>query len=446
MNRPLRIAVFLGSFPVVSETFILRQIAGLLDLGHEVDFYADAPADRNAPIQSEVTRHRLEQRCTFMNLPPEAAPWELPAWPPWANTWPPGAKHPVRNFGRLVRAIPLGFTAALRSPGLALQTLRPAHYAHQAASLSALHRLARLARIRKRYDVLHAHFGPTGNSYRFARRLWRAPLLVSFHGYDVTSLPRKSGPGLYDRLFRELDGVTVNSEFQAARLKELGCPAERLHKVPYGVEVSSFAPSPEPRDPAEPVRVVTVGRLVEKKGIEFSLRAFARARGTCPRMMYEIVGDGPLRGNLSGLIDELALREAVVMHGAAEGAAVRALLSRAHLFVLASVTAADGDQEGTPVSLLEAQAAGLPVLSTRHAGIPEVVLDGETGFLVPERDVDGLAERMAFLASHPEACAVMGARGREFAARRFDLAATLQQLLRVYGALEARWNDDARRA
>ncbi len=191
--NPLRIAILVGTFPVVSETFILRQITGLLDLGHEVDIYADSRPEPGAPVHAEVEKYRLLERTVYMDMPPESAPWEMPVWPLTGKTWPPGESESIRNLTRVARAIPKLWRPFLTAPRLACQTLSPSQYGYQAASLSALYRLARLASQRKRYDVIHAHFGPVGNSFRFARALWKAPLVVSFHGYDFTTLPRRGG-------------------------------------------------------------------------------------------------------------------------------------------------------------------------------------------------------------------------------------------------------------
>src|SRR5438045_6456153 len=106
MSRPLRIGMFVGSFPVVSETFILRQITGLLDLGHEVDIYADTPAETTAPVHAAVAQYRLLERTTYMGMPPETAPWELPVWPIIGRTWPPGSATSVSNAARVGRALP----------------------------------------------------------------------------------------------------------------------------------------------------------------------------------------------------------------------------------------------------------------------------------------------------------------------------------------------------
>ena len=432
MNRPLRIAIFAGSFPVVSETFILRQITGLLDRGHEVDIYADTRAESGTAIQSEVERYQLLKRTIFMNMPPETAPWEMPVWPLTGKTWLPGATNPIPNWRRLARALPL-LTHCLSSQSrLTKQVLSRAEYGYQAASLSALYRLARLQTVRRKYDILHAHFGPVGNSFRFARQLWNAPLVVSFHGYDFTTVPRQQGPEVYQKLFAEAALVTVNSDYMGRNLQPLGCPPEKIRKLAYGIDLQQFQFRARTRAADEPFRLVTTGRLVEKKGIEYVLRALAEVARNHPRLHYDIIGDGPLRSELQKLAAELSVGPSVQFHGALNNEAVRALLDQAHAFVLASVTAKDGDQEGTPVSILEAQAVGLPVISTRHSGIPEIVLDGESSWLVPERDANALAERLDHLIQHPELGIALGARGRSLVEKKFTASNCLEELLQIY--------------
>jgi colanic acid/amylovoran biosynthesis glycosyltransferase len=171
---------------------------------------------------------------------------------------------------------------------------------------------------------------------------------------------------------------------------------------------------------------------VQKKGIEYAIRAVAKARERHPENRYEIIGDGPLRGALEKLVAELGLKESVILHGTKDSEFIRQRMAKAHVLILASVTADNGDQEGTPVTLMEAQASGLPVLSTRHSGIPEVVLDGKSGFLVPERDVEALAERLAFLVEHPEVCRELGACGRKHIEAQFDLRQLNRDLVRIY--------------
>jgi colanic acid/amylovoran biosynthesis glycosyltransferase len=147
-----------------------------------------------------------------------------------------------------------------------------------------------------------------------------------------------------------------------------------------------------------------------------------------------------LHSSLQQLTQQLGLGQNVVLHGARDSLFVQERMAAAHLFILPSVTAADGDQEGTPVSLMEAQASGLPVLSTRHSGIPEVVLDGVSGFLLPERDVEGLAQKLVYLIEHPEVCRAMGARGRQHVESQFDIRKLNEELTAIYEQTVARFD------
>jgi colanic acid/amylovoran biosynthesis glycosyltransferase len=437
MNRPLRIAVFLGTFPVVSETFILRQITGLIDLGHQVDIYADTPAIDNGPVQPEIARYQLMERTTYMRIPPASAPWEMPTRPIGGKTWLPGAEKPIRNAARLAEALPVFFSSLWRASRLTVRSIMRRHFGHQAESLSTLYRVATLSQISKRYDVLHAHFGPIGNSFRFARDLFQAPFLVSFHGYDFSTVPQKSGRQVYDQLFHTMDAATVNSDYMGKGLEELGCPRNKIHKVPYGLELEKFkrAEIDPVRGLDEPLRVLTVGRLVEKKGIEDSIRAFATIVASHPKAVYDIIGEGPLRARLENLIAELNLQSRVKLLGAMDNLTVRKFFAAADIFMLASVTASNGDKEGTPVSIIEAQAFGLPVLSTRHSGIPEIVQDGKTGFLIEERDASALAERLSLLLEDSALRNAMGRMGREFTAQFFNAKHTTRRLADLYRAL-----------
>ncbi len=180
------------------------------------------------------------------------------------------------------------------------------------------------------------------------------------------------------------------------------------------------------------MRVLTVGRLVEKKGLQYSIRAVAKVLAGHPHVRYDIVGDGPLRCDLETLIRKLGVERNVTLLGARDGLDVQRRMAEAHIFMLSSVTASDGDQEGTPVSLLEAQACGLPVISSRHSGIPEIVGDGRSGHLVPEGDVDGLADRLLSLVEHPKRWAEMGRRGRRHIEEHHDIRRLNEQLVGLY--------------
>jgi colanic acid/amylovoran biosynthesis glycosyltransferase len=172
--------------------------------------------------------------------------------------------------------------------------------------------------------------------------------------------------------------------------------------------------------------------LVEKKGIEYAIRAVAAVVRTGRAVQYDIIGDGPLRPHLSKLVEQLAMSSFVTIHGSKRKPEVVAMLMSSHMLLAPSVTAANGDQEGIPVALMEAMATGLPVVSTWHSGIPELVSDGESGFLVEERDVGSLEERLIYLLDHPDIRARMGQRGRMFVEAQFEIDKLNDRLVEIF--------------
>jgi colanic acid/amylovoran biosynthesis glycosyltransferase len=187
------------------------------------------------------------------------------------------------------------------------------------------------------------------------------------------------------------------------------------------------------------VRILTVARLAEKKGIEYSIRAIAQVIQKHPdwEIKYRIAGDGPLRSELQDLIDHLDARHQVKLVGWMDQAEIQDLYASSHLFVLASVTAKNGDQEGQGLVLAEAQAAGLPVVCTDHNGFSESIIDHKSGFLVPERDVDSLAEKIEFLIANPQVWSDMATEGRQYIEKNYALYNLNRQLIDLYDTLLA---------
>jgi colanic acid/amylovoran biosynthesis glycosyltransferase len=149
-------------------------------------------------------------------------------------------------------------------------------------------------------------------------------------------------------------------------------------------------------------------------------------------VQFEVFGDGPLRGSLEALISELDLCDRVTLHGFATQPEVIRAIQRSHIFILPSVTASDGDEEGTPTAIIEAMASGLPVVSTQHSGIPEQVEDGVSGFLVPERDASALANALKELLQKPAGWSTMVSAARRRAEHSFDSRALARDLLTLY--------------
>jgi colanic acid/amylovoran biosynthesis glycosyltransferase len=288
-----------------------------------------------------------------------------------------------------------------------------------------------------RTDVVHAHFGDWAWSVAPIARRLDARLIASFYGYDAGSLPRR--PGWSERLrelFAEAAAIVVEAPAMAERVVALGCPRTRIQVIPLGVDIP--AETYRRARPGAGYRILVASSLREKKGVDDSLRAVAAAVDLPEGWSLEIVGDGPLRSPLHRLAELLGIADGVVWSGYLPGDRLQERLSAADVLLQSSRTAADGDTEGgAPVILLHASAAGLPIVSTRHADIPFVVEDEQTGLLAPERDVAGLAERLVRLAD-PDLRSAMGAAGRRRVGERFTVAGTRTRLAELYRAVGAR--------
>jgi len=409
----VRIAFVVLKFPSLSETFIINQITGLLDLGHDVEIFAQS--DPGEPkIHPDVERYQLLERTCYYDIPDG-------------------------NLKRVFKGLPLLLGNLRRSPAATLHSVNFLRYGSKASSLVLLYALSAFDNDRD-FDIIQCHFGPEGTVGAFLKRAGvKGAHVTSFHGYDVNSYPYLKGPDVYKELFAVGDLFTANSRYTRDRLAELGCDADRILIVPMGLKIERFPFKERKPIPGEPVRILTLGRLVPKKGHEYAIRSVARLVNEkgYGNIEYVIAGDGPLLGTLIDLAGELGIEDRVKFPGNVDSDEVLGLLDSAHIFLLPSVTAADMDREGQALVLQEAQAVGLPVVATRHNGIPEGVLDGVSALLVPERDVGSLVRELSILLEHPEEWPRMGLKGREFVAKRYDIRTLSRRLESIYTALLA---------
>jgi glycosyltransferase involved in cell wall biosynthesis len=225
-------------------------------------------------------------------------------------------------------------------------------------------------------------------------------------------------------------GIPVSRSLRDKLLAN-GCPAEKIRVLHSGIDCSRFRYSERRREPDGVTRLVGIGRFVEKKGWGYAIEAVARLIASGRIVHYTIVGEGALRSDVEQKIAECGIQDSVTLLGWCEQEEITRLLERSHILLAPSVTAKDGDQEGIPNVLKEAMAMGLPVISTWHSGIPELVEDGITGYLVPERDVDALTDRLIYVCEHPESWAKMGEKAKAKIEADFDterINNTLEQM------------------
>jgi colanic acid/amylovoran biosynthesis glycosyltransferase len=286
----------------------------------------------------------------------------------------------------------------------------------------------------RRPALVHAHFGGMGMRAAAACRTLRIPLIVSFYGIDMSYFPRiPSYAAELAPLFRQADLVLALGERMKARLVALGCPPAKLRIQHVGADLDKFTYVPRTRQPGDPVRFLFCGRFVEKKGVPFLLRAFAEVSRRLSHVELTLIGDGGLRPEIESLIAQLGIARAVRLLGMQPHQQVAAEMSRAHILVGPSVTAESGDDEGGVLTCgIEGSASGLPLIATRHADIPEQLIEGETGLMVDERDVPALAAAMLELAENPTRWPSMGAAGRRLIEQRFDVVKETSALERLY--------------
>lgn len=298
---------------------------------------------------------------------------------------------------------------------------------------------------RYRADIVHSHFGDVGWCDRKALSGSGARHVVTFYGLDVNYLPRRNAKWLtrYPELFISCDMILCEGPHMAQCIRNLGCPPEKVSVLHLGVSVREIAFRPRSWDGREALRFLIAASFIEKKGIPYALRALGRLRRQGVAIEVALIGDAPSgeRGTkekeeILATLREEGLEDCCRLLGYQPHAVLFAEAYRSHIFISPSVTAADGDTEGgAPVGLIEMMATGMPVLSTTHCDIPEVVVDGESGLLAGERDVDGLVRHLEWLVAHPERWRELEISARERVEMEFDVILQAGRLAAVYRSL-----------
>lgn len=406
----MKIAFVLNKFPLLSETFILNQITGLIDLGHEVDIYANQIGDISK-VHPDVEAYHLIERTCYIG-------------------------KPSNRTHKILRIIALLFTKYLINPVVFFKSLNIAKYGKLAADLTLFYATGHLLGKKLKYDVIHCHFGPNGTKLGFLRDIGviSGKVISTFHGYDITTYLEEEGERVYDSLFQLGDLFLPISECWKNRLEKLGCTKKIIvHRMGIDCDKFTFSLVENPRN--NRFKIVSIARLVEKKGIEYGIYAVAKLLKNKPNITYTIVGDGPLREDLENLINKLDIGEQVKLVGWKNQEEVVDILKHSDMMLAPSVTSSNGDCEGVPVVLMEAMAIGLVIVSTQHSGIPELVKDGITGFLAPEKDVESLAEKMEYLIDRPELRVNMEKAGRKQVEENYNINKLNCQLVEIYEKL-----------
>lgn len=413
----MKIAFFVDSFPKISETFILNQITGLLERGHDVRVFSREAGDEGV-VHADFAAWKLAERTEYYGDDIVSAP--------------------SNKLRRTVEALQILIASGASSRSGMLKSLNTPPLSKAAISLTTFYTvLPFLNRGLEAFDVIHCHFGPAGVLAALLKQagVIRGALVTTFHGYDITSHIKQYGQDAYQHLFKVGDLFMPISQRWRNELIRLGCPPSKAVVHHMGVDLERFNYQTRGELSGRTMNVISIARLVEKKGLEYGVRAVARLAKQHPLLRYQIIGDGPMDESLQALIDELNASDAVELVGWKSQAQILEYMAQADLLLAPSVTAENGDQEGIPVVLMEAMAQGIPVLSTQHSGIPELIEDGVSGYLVPERDVDALTERLRWFFEERVQWSRLSAAGRARIEMDFNIDRLNDMLVKHYQEL-----------
>ncbi|MFH1403622.1 MAG: glycosyltransferase [Candidatus Altiarchaeota archaeon] len=401
----MRVAFVVSEFPVVSQSFIIDQIVGVIEEGCDVRIFSTGNSGKHY-VNGKVDRYSLIEKTEYLEMPDGM-------------------------LERVLKAVLMSGFMSLMNPlipfHLALCCLRdkstkPVYLFHKSCG--------------RGFDVIHAHFGFNGSLSLCLKKMGvKGKIVTAFHGYDISMLVRQ-GIVDYGDLFREGDLFLPVSEHFKDRLVELGCDEGRIIVHPMGVDLDKFRYRGVVYEPGGRLRLITVGRLTDKKGYKYSIRAVGKLVSEGRDVEYTIVGDGDGRRVLESLVSELCLEGRVRFEGKASHDEVAGMMNEADVFVLASHMSKLGDEEGIPSAIKEASAIGLPVVATLHGGIPEIIEDGVNGLLVPERDADAIAERIAYLMDNPGIWEGMCIKAREVVEEKYDIRKLSERLVRIYESIK----------
>jgi colanic acid/amylovoran biosynthesis glycosyltransferase len=399
MKNKMTIIFVVDTFPSISETFILNQITGLIDLGHDVLIFS-ASRSQETSCHAEVQKYELLKKTYYHN------------------------ERPGGKIYRLIWAVFMVLFYGHRNSKAIINSLNVFKYGKEALSLTYLYKVMLFLGVGQA-DVILCHYGPNGNFGALMKELGiKGKLITMFHGYDIRRGIEK--PGIYKPLFKRCDGILSISEYSCKHLLEFGAPVQKIYNHPVGIDVLSYAVTRKPLPEGEKIKILTVSRLVPEKGLSYGIEAIYKlVKRGITNIEYHILGDGPLREELEALVRKFNLKDKVFFLGYQVQAGVIQELKESHLFLLPSVA------EALPVVLMEAQAAGLPVVATNVGSVAQLLIDGQSGYLVPSQDPDAMAAKLESLIRNPQGWQTMGAVGHAHILKNYNIKELNKSLVQL---------------
>jgi len=395
----MRIAVGMSEFPSLSQIFVLNQIQSLIESERNFDIYSFSRPEEDI-VHQKVTDYEMESYCRYISQP---------------NSYLTGIQQVARTFKNQPNLLPL---------------LVRLGYNRDARAIGCLNTMISNG---NKYDRYHVHFGTTARHWGPLKEaneaLASTPLIVSFYGYDATSRP-KANPGYYDEFRDKFDCIVTVCEGMKPDLTRWGFKEQKMTTVPLGVDTEYFSYSFE--EPSEAhTDALLVARFVEKKGVKYALEAVDSIHEEVD-ISLRLIGDGPLRDDIEQIIEKRNLGDIVEISGYQPLSEIKAALHDADVLLAPCITPESGDKSHTPAIILQSQAAGTPVISTYHSGIPEIVDDGQTVLLVDQRDGEAMGSKVTYLLDNPEMYAEIAKDAREYVEREHSIDALSTRLQNLY--------------
>ena len=290
--------------------------------------------------------------------------------------------------------------------------------------------------LKKNVSVVLAEYGPSGVEMMEPCRIAKVPMVVHFHGYDAYRKDVLESYGKhYQEMFKRADAVVVVSNNMLEQIVRLGCPVSKIHLIPYGVNTDIFLAN---RPKTDKIQFVSCGRFVSKKGPFYTIRAFAKVHEKYPMAYLIMIGDGELLDECKKLSNELGLDKCIRFTGKLPQKDISEIFSASTAFLQHSMIDENNDSEGLPLVLIEAGAASLPVISTFHAGIPDLIQDGINGFLVNEKDTEAMAAKMIEVIENPEKANEMAHNLNRLVNEKYTMNIYIARLKKLLKEVQAR--------
>lgn len=390
----MKIAYVLYAFPKLSESFILNEIVELLKRGHEVQIVS-----LHEPVEEvrheEVNAYGLLERTHYFRR----------------------NQIFTVNFFRPLKYFLKAFAQDIYNLKLSKNRLK-----HDL-------KLAYFATIMDQNGVvlIHAHFADIGNVARRLGKMVGVPYTLTAHAFDIYMEPDTDE---LRKVMNDAESVVTISDYNKNYLKgEIGVN-NRIEVIRCGIDLDKFKPQKIRAD--NKIKLLTVARLVEKKGIAYLIKAIPMMIKEVPNCELTIIGSGPLYDNLQQLVRDLDIERYVQFRGDVSDSELMRYYERADMFLLPCIIAENGDRDGIPVSIMEAMAMKLPVISTIVSGIPELVADGVSGILAPQKDEKAIADAVLTLCKDSELRVEMGAEGRKIVERKFNITLEAEKIIGVF--------------